>query len=407
MQKGKEIKVYKTYLISVSLVLVFFLAAIFSGIVISVRTLIHEEILIQARAYFDQIVIARKWNAGYNGVYVEKAPGMVANPYLQDPDIRTTDGKVYTKKNPALMMREISEIAERKGLVKFRITSLRPVNPLNKPDDFEKESLELFQEGQRENFKKEMINNRTHFRYMGPLFIEKACLQCHGNQGYREGDIRGGISVSFDIQPIESRLRTNVIIVTVLGVCSILLLLGVVYFFTFKMIRKIAEIQKKVELMAITDELTGMFNRRHVMARFREEFEKAKRHGTDLGCIMIDVDNFKTINDTWGHLEGDRILKEVGKIIQRSVRVYDIPGRFGGEEFIIVLPGTGTDETQQLAERIRTSVRTQSMNGKTVTVSLGTTCLQSSDPDVDTIIKRADDNLYGAKKKGRDIVEST
>lgn len=138
MKERKEAKIYKTYLISISLALVVCLDGIFSGIALNIRKLINEEVLIQAKAHFDQIVIARKWNANYNGVYVEKTPGMESNPYLQHPDIMTTDGRIYTMKNPALMMREISELAEAEGLVKFHITSLQLMNPENKPDAFEK-----------------------------------------------------------------------------------------------------------------------------------------------------------------------------------------------------------------------------------------------------------------------------
>lgn len=265
----------------------------------------------------------------------------------------------------------------------------------------------MFEQGEKESFGKEIINGRTYFRYMGPLYIEKACLQCHSKEGYKEGDIRGGISVSFDMQALESRLRTNIFLVSLLGLGSILILLGVIYFFTFKMIRKITEIQNKIELMAITDDGTGLFNRRHILARFSEEFERAKRYGKDLGCIMIDLDNFKEINDTYGHIEGDRVLKKISMIMQHSVRIYDILGRFGGEEFLIVLPDTALDETVVLAERVRQSVRDESSQERKVTVSLGATCMQESDATVDSMIRRADDNLYQAKKKGRDIVESS
>jgi uncharacterized phosphosugar-binding protein len=115
----------------------------------AVRTsqLIKEENLVQARTLLDSILLARKWNSDYGGVYIEKKKGVQSNPYLKDPDIRTTDGRIFTNRNPALMTREISEYARREGRFVFHITSLKPLNPGNAPDSFETEALKLFEKG--------------------------------------------------------------------------------------------------------------------------------------------------------------------------------------------------------------------------------------------------------------------
>ena len=97
------------------------------------------------------------------------------------------------------MTREISEYAENSGDFKFHITSLKPLNPDNIPDPFEKKALKSFENGGREHYYQADDAGRTIFRYMAPLYVEKACLTCHAKQGYRTGDVRGGISVSFDI----------------------------------------------------------------------------------------------------------------------------------------------------------------------------------------------------------------
>jgi diguanylate cyclase (GGDEF)-like protein len=354
--------------------------------------------------------MTRKWNASYGGVYVEKKPGVESNPYLENPDIRTVDGKVYTKINPASMTRQISELAGREGLFTFHITSLKLLNPNNAPDAFETEALQLFEKGRHEVFREERKNGRNYFRYMAPLHISKECLQCHAKQGYTLGDIRGGISVTFDIDDILKMQKTSSTRIISLAVFSISVLLGFIYLFTFRLTKKLSETRHRIEEMAITDTLTGLYNRRHVMERFTEEMERARRLQKDLCCILIDIDYFKRINDTYGHLVGDQALREVSKILTRTIRIYDIAGRYGGEEFLIILPDTGFQDAHTLAERIRTDIKAHPVAKSDltpaipVTVSLGIATMIDADISVDTMIKRADEGLYKAKASGRDTV---
>ncbi|MGC1456030.1 MAG: diguanylate cyclase [Nitrospirota bacterium] len=403
----KENSIYKTFILSTSLVIALVLSGIFLDMAIRTRQLMNEENIIQARIVFNTIVLTRKWNASYGGVYVEKKKGMVSNPYLINPDIKTLDGRVFTLRNPAFMTREISEYAEKEGLFKFHITSLKLMNPHNEPDEFEKKALLQLETGTtKEVFRTELINNRTYFRYMAPLFIEKDCLQCHKHQNYDVGQVRGGISISFDIDDLQGKIRSNTIAIAVFGIITTLLLLGLIIYFMTRLIKSLDEARETIEKIAITDELTELFNRRHIILRFEEEFEKFKRLNTHVSCIMADIDNFKEINDSYGHLTGDRVLKVISARMADEVRAYDILGRYGGEEFLIILPETGLGEARGLAERIRTSVKEELIGKTSVTLSLGVVCVQSSDRTVDDVIRRADENLYKAKKDGKDRVSS-
>jgi diguanylate cyclase (GGDEF)-like protein len=346
-------------------------------------------------------------------VYVEKKPGMLANPYLENPDIKTCDGKVYTKKNPALMTREISEYSEKEGLISFHMTSLKPLNPQNRPDAFEAKALQSFEKGAEERYQIEERHGRAFFRYIAPLYVEEECLQCHAKQGYKIGQVRGGISVTFDIENLQKRLKKSGLAILLLGLLSIALLLGIIYLFTSRLITKVSEANRKIQEMAITDALTRIFNRRHIMERFAEEFERARRVNGPLSCIMADIDDFKSINDTYGHLFGDKILEKISAVMSASLRAYDILGRFGGEEFLIILPDTGPDAAGTLAERIRNNVKERctaepglSRCG-TVTMSFGFTVMRDSDRSVDDMIKRADVGLYKAKTSGKDKTEIT
>jgi diguanylate cyclase (GGDEF)-like protein len=403
----KENNIYTTFILSTSLVIALVLSGIFLEMTIRTRQLMNEEKIIQARIVFNTIVLTRKWNANYGGVYVEKKKGMVSSPYLINPDIKTVDGRVFTLRNPAFMTREISEYAEKEGMFKFHITSLKLMNPHNEPDEFEKKALlQLETRTTKEVSRTERVNNRTYFRYMAPLFIENDCLQCHKHQNYALGEVRGGISITFDIEDLQSKIRSNTIAIVVFGIITTLLLLGLIIYFMTRLIKSLDDARETIEKIAITDELTELFNRRHIILRFEEEFEKFKRLNTRVSCIMADIDNFKEINDSYGHLTGDQVLKVISARMRDKVRAYDILGRYGGEEFLIILPETGLEEARGLAERIRTSVKEELIGKTPVTLSLGVVCVQSSDRSVDDIIRRADENLYKAKKGGKDRVSS-
>ena len=165
----------------------------------------------QARAYFQEIVTARSWNAAHGGVYVPITTEMQPNPYLSDPerDIITQSGKKLTKVNPAFMTRQISEISGKKNLFWFHITSAKPIRPENAPDQWENQAIESFLKGANEiaEFSGDE-HGRILYRYMAPLWVERACLNCHSAQGYEEGDLRGGISVSIAGEPVLSLQRT-------------------------------------------------------------------------------------------------------------------------------------------------------------------------------------------------------
>jgi len=402
---SNEARIYKNFIISISLIIILCLSGIFLGLAIRTKQLLNEENLSKARALYNNIVLTRKWNAHYGGVYIEKKEGIESNPYLENPDIRTLNGKIYTKKNPALMTREISEFAEKEGFFKFHITSLKLLNPNNKPDKFEQEALLSFEKGKKEVFKTTPLQNRTYFRYMAPLYVEHACLQCHAKQGYKIGEIRGGISVMFDIQDSINKLENSYLYIILFSITTIFSLLLFVYFFTGRLIRKISKARQVIDKMAITDGLTDLFNRMHLFSRFEEEFNRAKRLKNNLGCIMLDIDHFKSINDKYGHLTGDEVLKEISLRLRNSIRIYDVLGRYGGEEFLIVLPDTDFENAINLAERIRDKIKEKLIANIRVTISLGITSIQEKDETINDMIKRTDEALYKAKNSGRDRVE--
>ncbi|MDK9718311.1 MAG: GGDEF domain-containing protein [Trichlorobacter sp.] len=165
--------------------------------------------------------------------------------------------------------------------------------------------------------------------------------------------------------------------------------------------------EHKLILMAKIDSLTGIYNRRYLDSRLAEEIERSRRHGNPLSILMLDIDHFKKINDTHGHLCGDYALRKISELLQELVRTSDILGRYGGEEFCCILPETPFEQAVVLAERCREQIAANQFSctdhQTNVTISIGVTGLHRDD-SLDSIIKRADDALYQAKREGRNRV---
>jgi len=162
-----------------------------------------EAARIQARAAFEKDVLYRRWNAGHGGVYVPVTAATPPNPYLKvaERDITTPAGRKLTKINPAYMTRQVHEIAQKDYGVQGHITSLNPIRPENAPDAWEAKALKSFEKGVPEVSSLDMVNGETYMRLMRPLVTEAGCLQCHAEQGYQVGDVRGGISVAVPLSP--------------------------------------------------------------------------------------------------------------------------------------------------------------------------------------------------------------
>lgn len=163
-----------------------------------------------------------------------------------------------------------------------------------------------------------------------------------------------------------------------------------------------------VQQLAITDGLTGLSVRRYLLQRLDEECRRAARLGQPLSVAMADLDQFKTLNDTYGHLAGDAVLRTVGARLREAIREIDLAGRYGGEEFCIILPSTDEASAQQVAERMRTAVASEPVRAYdealSVTISIGLVTVRGETIAMEEVIDRADRALYAAKSGGRDRV---
>jgi diguanylate cyclase (GGDEF)-like protein len=183
-------------------------------------------------------------------------------------------------------------------------------------------------------------------------------------------------------------------------VCSLRLLAGPsALALTMQMLRQSAD---EVTRLASIDPLTGLFNRRYFDTRLEAELQRARRHGEPITLLMVDIDNFKAINDEHGHVVGDRLLRCVSDRLRRGVRIFDVCARYGGDEFVILMPSSNVDTALLVAERIRSTVRGHcTQSAASVTVSIG---IAHSDGRERELLSIADRALLEAKGMGKNAV---
>jgi diguanylate cyclase (GGDEF)-like protein len=167
--------------------------------------------------------------------------------------------------------------------------------------------------------------------------------------------------------------------------------------------------REELERLANFDPLTGLYNRQAILGKLHELINHAKRYKEDFSLSMLDIDHFKKVNDRYGHLTGDEVLEKIASLIYRNIRDTDIAGRYGGEEFIIILPQADSSAAMVVAERIRNIIENAEMkdsagNVFAITVSLGISIWEHGE-DAYSLISRADEALYNAKENGRNRVE--
>ena len=228
------------------------------------------------------------------------------------------------------------------------------------------------------------------------------------------GKVIGSFEVYLDVT--KYREQSTAAVTLFLGILTLILVTveGGSFLFIRKGTRDVKIIQEVLRKQTLTDPLTGISNKRHIVLTAQKEFSRASRRrkkglrDVDLGLVMLDVDRFKQINDSYGHLAGDLLLQELAQRIAAAVRSYDTVGRFGGEEFLVVLPGADLEQTRAVAQKIWRLIRQKPfrLEGKEVpvTASLGVAAAREEDAEYTEVLKRADQALYSAKSAGRDRV---
>ncbi len=236
-----KLKVAQKFLIYLNLFFIVFLLLLFFLILQKFEKLVFENLNKQAESIFQQIIITRKWIADHGGIYVEKLPWVKPNPYLElvgeKSYILSKEGKILIKENPALVTRQLSEYSKKNLYYWFKITSLKYLNPLNKPDDTESEALQSFALKKATVYQKiEKIEGTFVYRYIKPLVTEESCLRCHEKQGYKIGDVRGAISIFIPVEDTLRRLASYKKIAITIFIFGFLTINSIIFFLSYRFI---------------------------------------------------------------------------------------------------------------------------------------------------------------------------
>lgn len=401
----------KRFTVSLVVAALAFTALTYGSIYLRTRTLLYESLRAQAATYLELIMTTRGWITEHGGVWVEQRPGAAINPYFERLDVtytaELTDGRLLVLQNPGLVTMQISERLEARRGVSFHLVSLDPINPAHAADAWERESLLAFDEDREPKW--EIAETRTgeSLRYISPLVAQSECLTCHAGQVQSVGSVVGAATVAVPVASIGGQLRDTATTLWVLG----LLTAGVSSFGLLLITRRLggrmSEAHRRLADAALTDDLTGLLNRRGTFERLDEEIDRSRRTGAKLSVAMIDLDDFKLINDRHDHSGGDVALRHFGRLLRDESRSYDTVGRVGGEEFLLIAPGLDSSRALALAERIRARVGAEPavVEGERVpmTVSIGVAELHAEESR-DSIVLRADHAMYAAKEAGRDCV---
>lgn len=366
---------------------------------------------LEAVANFNKDQAFRAGATEHGGVYVPETERTVASPYLShipERDLITPSGRKLTLMNPAYMLRQMMEDYDELYGVKGRITSLKPLNPDNSPDVWEEAALRAFEKGENEVFEITRIDSRPFLRLIRPMLTREGCLKCHSHQGYKVGDVMGGVGVSVPLQKYLSvaieRKQNLWVILLVVWIVG----LGFIWLGTSRSKQRILErmdYEKHIWNQANFDALTGLANRTMFMDRLDRALAYAQRDNHLLALLYIDLDRFKDVNDTRGHAMGDELLQQAAQRLQHSVREVDTVSRLGGDEFTVILPVIREKSSAAVVARniLDELSRPFELVGCSnyLTASIGITIYPDDGTDSGELLKKADTAMYQAKSEGR------
>jgi diguanylate cyclase (GGDEF)-like protein len=346
-----------------------------------------QQVVIQRRIYTEQVV-ARARRAGM----------------AVDLDFATLPGAIPP---PVTLVNLSGEaIAQEIPGAQIRLFSRHPF--AGKPlvlDRFEDEALARFEAGSATSwFRIEETASGLTARYALVDRMSDECVACHNahpqspRRDWKVGDVRGAVEVAVPMSELAERMSAEQRSFEYFLVAG-----GAVFILLVTLFVRYDWVRSRRERDALTDPVTQLPTRRAAQASISAEVVRAHRYRSPLSFVMLDLDHFKKINDQFGHAQGDAVLAGVGKVLLDHLREFDLAARWGGEEFLVVLPAVAIDGARATAERLRVLIRAIDCKGVTVTVSAGVAELGEGET-LDAAIARADQRLYDAKQGGRDRV---
>jgi len=371
------------------------------------QALIVNQVLDDARKLSRSLRVAWDWNLSYRGVYVplqssdDKTP---EEPPQADQAQQSGSQALFAKKSHADMTMEFAEIARTSSTFKFSLVGARGDTSRPPKDAWERSGINQLSRGGKSEVSEIVgAGRKAELRLLTPIRMESSCLSCHRQDGFKIGDVMGAFSVAIPVTAEFAKIRGAKIATALLYGVSLAILLVVISLLVMRLSSQLKLAYYHLEQLAREDPLTGLPNRRAFKEFTDIQVALSRRHGWPLTVIIADIDRFKSINDTYGHLKGDEVLRAMGSLIKARIRCSDVPCRWGGDEFVITLINTTVENGVTVAERLRRLFRTIEVKGveKTLTCSFG---LAQVDPreTLESAIARADTALFAVKNEGGD-----
>lgn len=372
----------------------------------------------EAQTLTEVVLSTMLWAEQHGQVYLPVSEWIPKEPFfaeLPSRDVETTCGLRLTQVSPGAIIHQQAELGWLHGLTRksIRVVSLQPLNPVDAPDKWEGEALQMFKGGLVERFAITGDGEETMFKYMVP--IRTASAQTLG-----EDTIVGGVSVRewaqtrfVVIKPqINGMIISHVFIFFTVGLVMVFLLfrlrcqglsLDRINEEQKAMIAKLTESELKLEEMSITDELTGLTNRRGFFVLGAEKLNTTKRKQTKNWLVFIDIDGMKSINDNYGHNEGDRALTSTANILKQTFRNSDVIARMGGDEFVVMLSEADTISGNTILTRLQNNIDTyNAAHNANYRLSLSAGIVEcdlcKKNCSIGELLKKADELMYENKR---------
>jgi diguanylate cyclase (GGDEF)-like protein len=399
-------RVTHRYLGAIAIMITLIVSSSYLGFAYRTDALFNHLLLEEARAVDQQLRLVRNWTREHGGLYVRRGGSSTANASAPPRDL----GEELTHLNTSELTQELSELSHRSGIVQFRSTSFSPLNPANQPDDFEVAALVRLRAGEEEVFSFEETATGTVFRYLSPLQTRPGCLNCHTHDSFQAGRIDSALSFTIPAGRIVRDKRLNLVWIAATSLLIIGIATASVWWLARRFSSYLHDADQRLEHMACQDQLTGLKNRTIGMDLLQAEISRAQRSGLALCVAVIDIDHFKRINDQRGHMAGDQTLRSFASLVSSTVRDYDIVFRYGGEEFVLVMPDTVIKNAVKVSEKLRLAVEALVVETRSgpvsITISVGIKQYDAG-MTLEDLLSKADKALYQAKQGGRNRTVTT
>ncbi len=396
----EHVRIVRQFFFCLSLIIVIFVLVLYLLVFRLDEKLVVSQMWYDARRVAGSLKVQWDWALSYDKIYV---PIKEAPADSGVDETRVSDGaENYFIKNHRDMTLETAEIAQAQRKFRFQLISALPESKLTPTDNWVKVAFEKIKNKNiTETGEVRKDGNTLVFWYLTSIKAEASCLRCHRDEGFIPGKVVGGFVVQIPVSEEYQNIRKSKIAVASLFGGSLVVIFITIILLVLNLSAQLKDAYYHLEQLAREDSLTHLPTRRAFKEFTDLQVALSNRHGWPLTIVIADIDNFKSVNDTYGHKMGDDVLTAFSKILRDNIRCSDVPCRWGGEEFVVALVNTEETNGAKVAEKLLQKFNDLKVPGLDIklTCSFGITQLRRGET-VEDAIARADTALFEVKRAG-------